>query len=132
MYANGYFVMHDGLARNLSKGYPAWMMISWDFSYSIMMTVALVCRTDARTMDNGEDRPAAIMERIRAVLPSLESPSGTTFYLVDGKGKYDEIKLSDALVATLNTYDPDYDPDCDDDEFYDDDEYDEDFDEDDE
>ena len=133
VYAKGYFVMHDGLAQNLSKGYPAWMLISWDFSYSIMMTVALVCRTDARTMDNGEDRLAAIMERIRAVLPSLESPDRTTFYLVDGKGKYDEIKLSDALVATLNTYDPDYDPDCDDDdEFYDDDEYDEDFDEDDE
>lgn len=125
VYANGYFVMHDGLAQNLSKGYPAWMLISWDFSYSIMMTVALVCRTDARTMDNGEDRLAAIMERIRAVLPSLESPSGTTFYLVDGKGEYEEIKLSDALVATLNTYDPDYDPDCDDDEFDDEDEYDE-------
>lgn len=99
------------------------MMITWDFSYSTMLTVALVCRADARTMANDEDRLAAIMERIRAVLPSLESPSGTTFYLVDGKGKYEEIKLSDALVATLNTYDPDYDPDCDDDDEYDDEEY---------
>lgn len=100
LYSAGYFKMHEEFATNHKKGFASWLLISWDFSHDMSVTVVPVCRTDSRKMENGDDRLEAIVTLVKERLSNLPVAIGGELEYAPEYSQ-DEIKLTDDLVAAM-------------------------------
>jgi hypothetical protein len=94
-YEDGYIQLTENFADNDEKEYPAWLILTWDFSFDTSINIVPVVRNKKQL------KP--LVSAIKKRLNNFELPvRGTLNYAADFS--QEKMELSDKLVAAMLTF----------------------------